>query len=35
MAAHTDPKLQRQVIYSIYVRSHTPEGSLPRGDSRS
>ena len=28
MAAHTDPKLQRQVIYSIYVRSHTPEGTF-------
>lgn len=28
MATHTDPKLQRQVIYSIYVRSHTPEGTF-------
>ena len=28
MARHTDPALQRQVIYSIYVRSHTPEGTF-------
>ena len=28
MAANTDPNLQNQVIYSVYVRSHTPEGSF-------
>ncbi len=28
MARNTDPALQRQVIYSIYVRSHTPEGTF-------
>ena len=28
MAKNTDPKLQKQVIYSIYVRSHTPEGTF-------
>ena len=28
MAANTDPKLQNQVIYSIYVRSHTQEGTF-------
>ena len=28
MARNTDPKLQNQVIYSIYVRSHTPEGTF-------
>ena len=28
MARNTDPKLQQQVIYSIYVRSHTPEGTF-------
>ena len=28
MALNTDPKLQNQVIYSIYVRAHTPEGSF-------
>ena len=28
MARDTDPKLQQQVIYSIYVRSHTPEGTF-------
>ena len=26
MAVSTDPRLQNQVIYSIYVRNHTPEG---------
>lgn len=28
MAVHTDPQLQKQVIYSIYVRNHTPEGTF-------
>ncbi len=28
MANNTDPKLQNQVIYSIYVRIHTPEGTF-------
>ena len=28
MAANTDPRLQNQVIYSIYVRSHTQEGTF-------
>lgn len=28
MAKNTDPGLQSQVIYSIYVRSHTPEGTF-------
>lgn len=28
MARQTDPKLQNQVIYSIYVRSHTREGTF-------
>ena len=28
MAVNTDPRLQNQVIYSIYVRSHTPEGTF-------
>ncbi|MBQ9045397.1 MAG: alpha-amylase [Oscillospiraceae bacterium] len=28
MATHTDPDLQRQVIYSVYVRAHTPEGTF-------
>ena len=28
MALNTDPRLQNQVIYSIYVRAHTPEGSF-------
>ena len=28
MAVHTDPRLQNQVIYSIYVRNHTPEGTF-------
>ena len=28
MAANTDPRLQNQVIYSIYVRSHGPEGTF-------
>lgn len=28
MAADTDIKLQNQVIYSVYVRNHTPEGTF-------
>ncbi len=28
MASCTDPRLQQQVIYSIYIRSHTPEGTF-------
>lgn len=28
MAADTDISLQKQVIYSIYVRNHTPEGTF-------
>ena len=28
MAVNTDPKLQNQVIYSVYVRSHSPEGTF-------
>ena len=28
MAVDTDTKLQNQVIYSIYVRNHTPEGTF-------
>ena len=28
MAKNTDPNLQKQVIYSIYVRSHTAEGTF-------
>ena len=28
MAVHTDPHLQNQVIYSIYVRNHTEEGTF-------
>jgi len=28
MAANTDRNLQKQVIYSIYVRAHTEEGSF-------
>lgn len=28
MAQNTDPRLQNQVIYSVYVRSHTPEGTF-------
>ena len=28
MARNTDPALQKQVIYSIYVRSHTEEGTF-------
>ena len=28
MAKNTDPRLQDQVIYSIYVRSHTAEGTF-------
>lgn len=28
MALQTDPRLQNQVIYSVYVRNHTPEGTF-------
>lgn len=28
MAHNTDPRLQNQVIYSIFVRNHTPEGTF-------
>ena len=28
MAENTDIRLQKQVIYSLYVRAHTPEGSF-------
>ena len=28
MAVNTDLKLQNQVIYSVYVRNHTPEGTF-------
>ena len=28
MAQYTDPRLHNQVIYSIYVRAHTPEGTF-------
>lgn len=28
MARNTDPALQNQVIYSVYVRVHTPEGTF-------
>ena len=28
MAQNTDPKLQNQIIYSIYVRVHTAEGTF-------
>ena len=28
MAVNTDPSLQNQIIYSIYVRNHTPEGTF-------
>ena len=28
MAQNTDPRLQQQVIYSVYVRNHTPEGTF-------
>ena len=28
MAVNTDPRLQNQVIYSVYVRAHTPEGTF-------
>ena len=28
MAKNTDPALQKQIIYSVYVRSHTPEGTF-------
>ncbi len=28
MASNTDPKLQNQIIYSVFVRNHTPEGTF-------
>lgn len=28
MAADADISLQKQLIYSIYVRNHTPEGTF-------
>lgn len=28
MAANTDPRLQNQVIYSVYIRNHTQEGTF-------
>lgn len=28
MARDTDPRLQNAIIYSVYVRSHTPEGTF-------
>lgn len=28
MSKNTDPKLQNQIIYSVYVRAHTPEGTF-------
>ena len=28
MAVDTDNRLQNQVIYSVYVRNHTPEGTF-------
>ena len=28
MACSTDPRLQNQIIYSVYVRNHTPEGTF-------
>ena len=28
MAKNTDPRLRKQVIYSIYIRAHTPEGTF-------
>ncbi len=28
MAENTDPRLQNQIIYSVYVRAHTPEGTF-------
>jgi len=28
MANNTDPKLQNQIIYSVFVRNHTPEGTF-------
>lgn len=34
MAANTDPRLQNQVIYSIYVRNHTSEGTFRARHSR-
>ena len=33
MAVNTDPRLQNQVIYSVYVRAHTPEGTF-RADGK-
>ena len=28
MARNTDPALQQQVLYSVYLRAHTPEGTF-------
>ena len=28
MAKMTDPSLQKQIVYSVYVRAHTPEGTF-------
>ena len=28
MADNTDRALQKQIVYSIYVRAHTPEGTF-------
>ena len=28
MAQCTDPRLRRSVIYELYVRSHTPQGTF-------
>lgn len=28
MAVNTDPRLQNQIIYSVFVRNHTPEGTF-------
>ena len=30
MAINTDNALRRSVIYEVYVRSHTPEGTFRR-----
>ena len=28
MALNTDPRLQNAVLYSVFVRNHTPEGTF-------
>lgn len=28
MASNTDPRLQNQIIYSVFIRNHTPEGTF-------